>query len=510
MKYKEIVRTLFSEYEKAYKCIRRQAITNAKDDTSYQFSDDFDRSYRYALSNPRYALLNCSILRLAHLWDQMLLVSRKKAAENEAAVVIPQHTFMVLPPSKTRDQSPTARLYCKNMPPDNRMIFIQMSSNRTKDFLCTLHEMGHFIGYRMRKKRLQDYFLPMIAEAVCLQWYDYSCKLLFDRPIDSKERIGCSLHIESNYAQRVRNSSSEIVIGFQRVYPRIKNEIQKRYYAYLDDYLSGCKKSGEQLEGAEANGTEAGFFTCVEAIMLIALSDYLSDKEFWDKCILDIISGVSQQQDEVEQCIRAAIRSLQEEVDQGKPAWYEEYEKRLEEPAADIFMLKMSKASAKKYIQLITEQLQELFASEVYSIEQLNTTLAMPSNTVRFLSVCAALHAQKSDFIYPMDKIIKALPWRTDALERAGLRAQLWAMFESAKKLRKEPNGECDFLDPTRYVFQYVEELMNDSRYSSDNAQIKEGQRLTLQTMKIWTSPFARLWAYIALVYSHKSHGQSE
>lgn len=498
MKYSKIVDDFYKKVNKKYDDIWFDAQNAKKDDIEFSFDKDYKESRSFAKMHPRFAFLTIKLNQLAEQWDEVLLSSRDARAKG-GEVVKPEHTFLFSPLHSSL-VTPEAMLYCKNLPPDRRMIKIKINTKEKYALLCALHEMGHFIGYRKRADRLRLYFIPMITDAICEQLYEYACSSFLGVDLNSNVRMGLVYYTEKKYADHIRSFACSIISGIRNIHKCLFSEINNRYEQYSEDYLRECKISEDEMEKLEGNGARDAFFSCVEAILLVVLSDVLSNKVLIAKYSSEI---VSEERDETvaekyKPHIQKAFEQLEQDVNENKPFWFEEYEKRLEEPAADIFMIKMSGITPKEYISLITYQLQLMVVSDISYKDQLSSLLGQPENYVRFLSVCAAAGATKQDFLPLTDAFFKHFPIVNKRIQRIHLREQLWEMYCSALKLKNAPDGEDDFFDPTRYSFEYVSDLFSDHRY---NSMVSKEKLLTKEIMDLWNRPFANLVAYCKLAF---------
>ncbi len=501
MKYEKVVDSIYSEINNEYESIRKTAEKYNRKDSTFDFSESFAESRKYAERNPAFAYLTIKLNQLAELWDATLVESRLNNSKDKD-IVMPRHRFLFVHNARYEMNKPKASLYCKNLPPDKRLICIQVTRKKPYNLLCILHEMGHFIGWRKRDTRLDTYMIPMIAEAICLQLYEYACRELTDVSSDYDARIGCILHLEPHYANHIRSESSKILMALRKIQSTIKEELRKCYNISKKIYIEECNKNGE-LEIEEAKGVKSAFFSCIQALLLDTIYNMLTDKCFIEKCIIQAtFDETDVDKGKLQNCLRKAFVKLEHDIESGKPLWYDEFEKRLEEPAADVFMIKMSGINIRQYIDLITVQLQELFIDKEYSEDRLYTTLALPVNTVRVISICLSFNAQEKDFLYSTDWIFKKCGFRTKTLERICLREQLYAMYKVAIELRKNAD-ENDFFDPTHFVVDYVNELLIDPRYNKEDKYpyLEKMRQITKQTMSIWNSWFGSIIAYFKIVF---------
>lgn len=500
MKYKRIVESVYSGIREKYEFIHQIAIHYNREDSCFDFDSQLKESEEYAKNSPKFTYMTIKLNQLAGIWDTVLAKSRKQNKGTED-IVKPSHKFIFIPSTHKRRNKPEASLYCKNLPPDNRLISIRIAASKNRSLLCILHEMGHFIGWRKRNDRLNQYMISMMAEAICLQVYEYACRELTGITSDDQTRIGCIYHVEQHYTSDIRNDSSEIIIALRKSLKDVEHGLQKRFNQFKAIYIDESRR-GDGIEIDEAKGVEGAFFSSIQAIMLEAIYDMTADESFIEHIAEAIPNKERKKNEKLKSCLRSAFTKLRADVTMKKPLWFDEFEKRLEEPAADIFMIKMSGISIKQYIKLITIQLQELFAEIDYSEDQLYATLALPVNTVRFISVCMACNANEKDFRCSTDWFFKLLPFHTKALERIRLRKQLYEMYKSGVELRKSPD-DLDFFDPTHHVVEYVSKLYDDDRYNEAKGEYKEYiqkmKRIVRQSISIWNSPFGDAIALLKL-----------
>ena len=128
MKYKCIVDRFYSEIYEKYKSIHHIAEKHNREDIYYKFNSQFSESKKYAERNPRFTYLSIELNKLAKLWDDILVTSRK-LNKNIEEIVEPAHKFIFIPSTRIARNKPEASLYCKKLPPDNRLISIRITAS---------------------------------------------------------------------------------------------------------------------------------------------------------------------------------------------------------------------------------------------------------------------------------------------------------------------------------------------------------------------------------------------
>lgn len=462
----QLLATVYQPIEKEYDDIQRES-AQLGNNTDFPFAEFVGRSKSFAYHHPYFALLNKRLNCLAHEWDSTLLENRKGKDQTSTELLKPSHCFLLVP--NKHIASASAKLYDKAMPPDHRLVAISISGVTQQSLACIYHEMGHFIGFRNRQARLTDYFIPVLIDKLLTLIYEMTCRHhISGVPAQSKHIASYTRYSEDQeYNINVRSYASQMIRCLQAIRKDMLYRVTKEYQAFTNT-LPNCTKEEKQL----ALSVKMGYFASVHGLMTRTLVKVLSCKENlqrWNELISQRLAGqespyANDQWLHISTAITIVVAELNECIKTYTlPLWYEECEQYLEEPAADVFMLKMIGFSCQEYIELIIKQLQNVIGST--SIERIERAIDKPSIHQRVIGIAMALNAQSSDFVNvgrPDGKIDDA-----EYQQKRAAQKRLLSMYQCARKISELPEAAVgDFFDPTPYLFKYVDELWHDQRYA--------------------------------------------
>lgn len=468
---KRLLETVYQPIEAEYNAIHATS-SKPENNSDFPFANLIECSRSFACRHPYLAYLNKQLNLLAREWDSTLWENRKVKGELSIPLLTPRHSFLLVPSKQS--SSASAKLYNKTMPPDHRLVAISVPGVTRQLLACIYHEMGHFIGYRNRQARLADYFIPILIDKILTLVYEMTCRRYSGGvPVPSKHIVTYTRYSEDmEYNINVRTYAQQMIQCLQSIRKDILSCINKEYQELTDSFVSTAFASTVVEEQQLAISIKMGFFASIHGLMIRVLVNVLSNVENlqrWEAIVAKTLSGqVSQSKTDIWQHITEAINSINTELAENieafsLPLWYEECEQYLEEPAADIFMLKMIGFSCKEYIDLIIEQLQNVIGST--SIERIERALNKPVIHQRVISVALALDAQSSDFVDSESSPISRN--NAEYQQRRAAQKRLLSMYQCARKLSELPEAvDGDFFDPTPYLFKYVNDLWHDQRYS--------------------------------------------
>lgn len=293
-------------------------------------------SLRLVAGNRRLRLVTKTLNSVAEIWDKDV---RKSPTERS-------HLFFFCSADVEADDDASNTIYTRMFydfaPPDHRLIciFLPVGAKYTQlDFYETLHEAGHFIGRRIRKDRIELFRKAVVAE-FCNQVYLHTMREALHEP--THQNIHPNIEEDVYYAKQLRKlsfSARKSVMKLFRDLEISSVEYTNALNRMKQDITAGYQKENyrERAENALANG----YFSFATPVVLSALQ-----------------SKLSTQKDDVAESIKAAFEKVFAELDECLsnpealiPLWVKVCERQYQEPAADLFMIRITKMNAQKYIR---------------------------------------------------------------------------------------------------------------------------------------------------------------
>lgn len=433
-----------------------------------EFRKQLDISKHFAYKHPEFAILQDLLNKFASDWDSE--IEKNRVIKNPSYMLSPYHRFLLVPDQHQDSTSPVIRanMFVKSDLPDARTVVIKLGSLERDTFRCILHEMGHFVGFRDRQKRLFNYFIPILADSICRDVYECACSYATFEELDLSSWTMENYSEDESYSKRTSTFAYHVIRILREIHPELICDLKCRYQEILNMYTDPTQN--EEVTDREARSIHSGFFCSIDYVMLTTICDLLHSAEFEAK-VSEITSRYSAQNCPESEC------ELRKRVLEGfvyikstlsicapKPSWYIVCENMLEEPAADVFMTKMSNMNSHQYVDLMTRQIQNI--PSVNSYADMQSILAQRSVHVRIVGVTHAM-GMKPSLLRELFQWVgrRVLPRTSRVYQRIIVKQQLKSMLELANKLSIE-RMESDFFDPTRYTFQYIKSLWSDKRYS--------------------------------------------
>lgn len=484
-KKKKLLSAVYLPIRQEYESIRESTPTQY-DDQEFQFAEYIKLSEYHAYHHPAWAYMNQQLNLLAQKWDDTLYKNRVNKLNKLLAPyppLHPRHSFLLVP--SKRAASASAVHYDKYMPPDHRLIAISIRDISYQSLACIYHEMGHFIGFRNRQDRLFQYFIPILVDTILTLIFEMTCRsYIRETPVSSKDILTYSRYSEDKeYNSDVRAYARQVIGILQAIRSDLQQCILDAYAAESERFFHELTKSKNSESKQLGISVKMGFFASIRIPMVRCIESVLTSsdnqqrwKQVAEKLIASIPTTAIKHNCSLTHAIQeqlcASINTIASETKEtfslhSLPSWYLECEQFMEEPAADVFMLKMTGASCKEYIDLVVRQLQNVIGS--YSVDRMRIAINKPVIHQRVLSIAMALHAQHSDFIGSENQEIEisGVPDPDAIHQQNAAKEQLWSMYQCALNLSSQhSHSNNDFFDPTRYLFKYVDELWHDNRYN--------------------------------------------
>lgn len=465
------------------------------------FTEKLNISRQFAYKHPEFAILQALLNNIAQSWD--LEIERNRQIRNPSHMLKPYHRFLMVPIHQRMSPYPIiqAVMFLKEELPDSRTVVINLSSLNRDSLRCLMHEMGHFVGFRDRKNRLIEVFIPILADSICRNVYECACSYATFDELNSSSWAMVSYSEDESYSKRTNTFAYHLINGLREIHPVLVSGISGEYQEVLRVYTD--PNENHEIADRELRSIHSGFFCSIDYIMLTAICNLLHSAEFEEK-VRNIVSEYS-----VRNCPEAESELLERMLEgfsfikstlfryNEKPLWYTECENILEEPAADMFMIKMSNMNARQYVDLMTKQIQN--APSVSSFADMQSILSQRAVHVRVVGVAHSMGMKPSVVRRLLYQVLEhILPRSTRLYQRIRVKEQLNCMLEKANELIMSPM-DSDFFDPTRYVFKYIKGLWEDRRYSDFMCRHGGGMHLLEYVWRLRRIPGARVIAKIWL-----------
>ena len=334
---------------------------------------------------------------LAKQWDNRI----NKAREEKYTAGYPEskHRFYI---HDTKKKSAPVLIKSKTLlPPDKRTgdILCSFKGRNRIIVMSILHEMGHSIGKREREYRFQFVFLPMLAERLIFEISARMCGSIGDK--DTRRSNEIIRHSSISFEKK------GIVYHIYQLLPELQETLTKQFKESKTKFIKWYDKCLEktsdnnlrEIINRQKESAEMGFFINCRGIVLDALCQVLDTQENNEKTFfIRALDSFALDGDTIYEELKRHFDDLQKECldafeKEYAPVWYRDAEEILEETAADIFMLRIcGTVSSHEYCHLLMKGLQKKYTQKIEE-QSLLEQIAMPSNLLRFISVCRAIES---------------------------------------------------------------------------------------------------------------------
>lgn len=257
------------------------------------------------------------------------------------------HYFFFCPTETDQYSKPNdtiyTRMFCDYAPPDQRLICIFLP-NKTAytqlDFYETLHETGHFIGRRIRKERIELFREAIVAE-FCNQVYLRTMQMALQESDihDIPANIENNIHYDKQLRMLSYSARQSVMVLFTKL------KLEDREYDSASTAMATAidnKYFSESYRTRAKKALSNGYFSFATPVVLTALQSKL----------------VSLSATELPLNIQAAYTKVSSELQDSLskretpiPEWVKTCERQYQEPAADLFMISITKMNAQKYLR---------------------------------------------------------------------------------------------------------------------------------------------------------------
>ncbi len=417
--------------------------------------------------------VNVYLNELAKKFDEHTNELRKKeAADKKTYYLEARHTFIAIRKDKKGANPVTAHMYFAELPPDKRIIRIEIDKHLhwvSTPLISTLHEMGHFLGPRHRENRYTLYLPKLVINAFFEQIYQRTCCAFTGMDVD----YGVYNFIGPLFPTDVRNFSNQVI--------SVLNNAQKGVYRHFRYMCAQSDKSIQTESGkaeiasdlAKKKNVELSkkYLAKARSIMLANLQQLTKDPDkFFQVFIKPEIDKLPNRDKNPEELLKESLAKVAENLHKDLkadqiPGWYKTCENELEEPVADIFLLKASGISFKKYVKHILRLYQcanennehgEKHGPPSSAMTELRNVIQKDDKVIRFIGIAWARKEPETVFQNWYDGVIRFLPIRFKSRQRYEARCLLSKIYHQELK---------DATPHHRLVYRYIQEIWQDERY---------------------------------------------
>lgn len=433
----------------------------------FDFDNRLKRSKVASLVSSRFRSLNCILNQLAQRFEEDIVMERRKGRQTSTANEIPllpaHHRFFVAP-HKGKDPDDAgvfSEVYHEELPPDSRLIYIGVDQSVCHSALSVLHEMGHFIGIRMRRTRLENFFLPMIAHGFC-----------FDLYYDVCDMCSCGEQIDGYLTDYVKEGLIypeylDVVNETMHEAAKLRDKLEKYFAAHVIQELDKLLFDDDEPITLDENdpylllkrqrvSSIMGFFQSVRGVVLEHLSRFVEQELTAEHSELLCIA-LSRHKQEIDFAIKSG----------DVPTWYRFREEQFEEAIADVFMMRISRASIPRFLDNLIYQYQVTYKTD-------SVTLANGLLLPRAIGICRAANATAKSFSRWYDPIVKLLPFFTRAKARYELRQRLSICYYEAQSGRYSRSFDIIY----RYIDRIWKDEDYDKFYKNNKSELRRLRRL--------------------------------
>lgn len=300
--------------------------------TSYQDSAFFLQRFQICLHSLSYA------------WDNWII---ENSDENKNS----SHRFLLTYGTEKRDNEYEyiARIYNKELGPDRRLISIIVPrDNYHIDYMPILHEMGHYIGGRNRKKRVETiadfawlYFMNQVYNR-CKKHYNLPDQIPAENTQNPHERTTLARAKSiTGYLSLLYKALNEYWASYTKSKSfswedRYAKEMVTNCITFLEEYLSGGNKD-VFWEDIEKRIEESG-------IPIVYFGDDSKPETEIEPFTEENYNTIK---NETISCIKNIMAK--------KQATMKEIVRYIEEPIADCFMICVGDLSAEEYLNYVLQ-----------------------------------------------------------------------------------------------------------------------------------------------------------
>lgn len=451
-------------------------------------SDDFEQSLSldtvmqhlsYAEKDPFYKTMNVFLNQIAIEFDKKTNEERKIHAKlSNSPYMKAKHVFLACRKDKRNSAGNpiVAVLYSIDQPPDDRLIqiYIDKDANWSNLMLIALHELGHFLGPRHRDERYQKFLCELVINAFIYQVFHEACCSY------------CGWSSTKNYAFGKPFFSHPEINTFAIAAQQVLEEVRRETLWVFCDMCEHCVRDQNTLgngyrevtshQERDILATTQGYIQSIRSLLLLNINEIVHDIPKFISGILDpamITTKIDPHSIEysiirkyVEQGLVKTVDDLQESIHSGNsPEWFSACMQMLEEPVADMFMLKVADTSTRQYVNQKLRTYQRLVARKLdcdKSAAEIGFTTALLSairkvdKISRINSIALARCEPTTCFDEPWDWLVKRIPFEIPAKQRYEARILL---RESYRKAMVKP----ELME--KLVFEYVKAVWRDTRY---------------------------------------------
>lgn len=421
---------------------------------TFRFRTRIISTYFVSFFFSRFRELNCVVNSLAEKFDVVVNNRRGRMKKKDNVPIVEAKHRFFLAPYKTYSDSITgiySHKYHEQLPPDKRLIYIRVDKSICRSAISVLHEMGHYIGIRQRRRRMIEFFIPVVSYTVCFVLYDNICCQYSGVKPNSELTMNRIAHGD------VPQSNVANVLAAGDYLYEIDAELTEYIKNYVLNQINSLQEVINKYDNAnadpetqyllrEAKATVMGFFKSIRETILLGLQAYLSQMDtdnekvtpFHDQLINAIID------------IKGEISKALQDGD--VPIWYKTREEQFEEAIADVFMMRISGISVREFLDNLVYQYQTTYRSK-------NVSLTNPLLLTRAVGISLAAKAKAKDFSHWYDRLLEVIPFSFSAKEAVSIRRKLYNCYYEAKA------GQ--YSKSFALIFDYMKEIWKDNDYTT-------------------------------------------
>lgn len=422
----------------------------------FRFHTRIVSTYIVSFFFSRFRDLNCIVNSLAVEFDKVVNGRRKKLINEqgkEMPYVEAKHRFFIAP-YKTHQHYITgiySHKYHEQLPPDKRLIYIRADDSICRSAISVLHEMGHYIGIRQRRRRMKEFFIPVIAHTICSVLFDNICC----------QYAGIKQNSELTIDRLARGDVPRNKMANALAADNYLCEMETVISNYLRDYVLDCLNEKQEVINKfnsdnadaetkyllrEATATVMGFFKSIRETMLLGMQDCLSQIDIDDR-------KVDSFRDQLKKAIKDIADEIGTSLENGDvPIWYKTREEQFEEAIADVFMMKTSGISVREFLDNLIYQYQTTYRSK-------SVSLTNPLLLTRAIGIALAADAEARDFTHWYDGILENIPGSFSAKETVKIRRKLYNCYYEAKAGQYSKSFDL--------IFHYMQAIWIDNDYKT-------------------------------------------
>lgn len=446
--------------------------------------DELDELLKSISSSSFYCCVNHLFNQLAQGFDARATELRREKLINNSQYLPSHHVFLITPQNDDIEKptSITARMYHSALPPDERLIQIKVGSNALcqRPLLTILHEMGHFLGPRLREERYLNVIRPLVMNAFFQRIFQNT---LFVFSGWDENDGKCNFVNEPIIAPDIQIFARQANAILDQAMP----EISKHFYKMCDISTNELLKEWRKNGGGEAKTRQDKLYAALDQKFLYSIKGVIlgnlrklvqNPSIFVEHSLMPYIQLADLPNtitiEDMKTYLSHGVEKTAQEIGTGKytktPAWYTDCEKELEEPVADIFMLKVSGISTRTYISHLLQLYRSMDQYRVRKQEEYDIAtllledISKNENASRIIGIVLARNESADCFDRWYDGIVKHIPWD----------CKIRQLYRARMCLQKMYLNAC--ICPTehqQWVYNYIRNVWEDNRYEDVIDQAK-------------------------------------